>query len=149
MDEAGQRGEEAPGPIDFVVIEFPAGPDTAAAADELRAVVDMGIVSLLDIAVVTKSAGGDVARGEVSDAALAGFSQFAGAVSGLFDEADIAEVGEILDPGVTALVVAYENTWASRFVDAADNAGGRVVASDRIPAQVILDALDSLESDGV
>ena len=139
-------GRQAPGPIDFVVIEFPVGATTGAVAAELSRVLDSGTVSLLDIAIVHKPADGSTERSEVSDDDLDGFSAFRGAQSGLFDEGDVAEVGSILDPGVTALLLAYENTWASRFVDTVDAAGGRLVASDRIPAQVVLDAIESLDA---
>ena len=52
----------------------------------------------------------------------------------------------MLDPGATALVVVYENAWAVPFVAAARAEGGQLVASDRITAQQIMDALDAAEA---
>ena len=140
--------ENLPGPIDFVVIEFPEGAATEKAAAELTALVDAGIVRIFDIALVRPS--GD--SGERIDLAVAtegagrGFESLAGAQSGLFDDDDIAEASSILDAGTTGLLVAWENAWASGFVTAAHGAGGEVVASDRIPAQVLIEALDAAEA---
>jgi hypothetical protein len=44
-----------------------------------------------------------------------------------------------------AALIVYENTWAIPFVAAAREAGAQVVAGGRIPADVVMDALDALE----
>ncbi len=137
-----------PGPIDFILIEFPQDASTSAVADALTAILERDIVHLYDIAAVRKDADGDVTRVDLDHAAstLEGFAAFAGAQSGLFDAQDISDAGAILDAGMSGLLLAYENSWASGFVGAAHSAGGRVIASERIPAQVLVDALESLEA---
>ena len=75
-----------------------------------------------------------------------GFAAFAGATSGLLDDDDIAEAASVLEPGTSAVLLVYENAWASPFVTAAHAAGGRLVASERIPAQTLLDVLDAVEA---
>jgi hypothetical protein len=42
--------------------------------------------------------------------------------------------------------MVYENTWAVPFVGAALRAGGQMIATSRLPAQDVIDALDALES---
>ena len=49
---------ELPGPIDVVVIEFPDGAATERAAEELEAVLELGIVGLFDLVAVTTEADG-------------------------------------------------------------------------------------------
>jgi len=143
--------EEVPGPIDFVLIEFPSGAPTTATADALSDLLDRGIVRLYDIAILRKTGDGATEMLDVGDPDVAGvgaFSAFAGARSGLFDDEDAEQASAAMEPDTTALLIAYENEWAEPFVEAAHSAGGRMIASQRIPAQVLLDALDGVESQG-
>lgn len=75
-----------------------------------------------------------------------GFSYFSGARSGLLGDDDVAEAAGALEPNTVAALIVYENTWAVPFVAAARKNGGEVVASMRIPAGDIMDALDALEA---
>lgn len=140
-----------PGPVDFVLIEFPAEAVTAATAEALADLLDSGVVRLYDIALIRKGADGHsehVDLGGPLDGAGSEFEAFAGAQSGLFDAEDIARAADALEPAATALLIAYENAWAVPFVTAAHEAGGEVVASQRIPAQVLIDALEAAEAAG-
>lgn len=141
--------EMLPGPVDFVLIEFPADASTASTAAALARLVDAGTVLIYDVALIRKTGDGRLDRvdldGPVENAGT-GFEAFAGARSGLFDDEDITLAGEVLEPGTTALLLAYENAWAAPFVTAAHGAGGQLVASERIPAQKLIDALETVES---
>jgi hypothetical protein len=53
-----------------------------------------------------------------------------------------------MQPGTLAVLIVYENTWAVPFVAAAMESGGELIASARIPAQDVMDALDALEANG-
>lgn len=138
----------APGPVDVVVIEFPNGADTTEAASELEAVLDRGTVQLFDIVAIRKRADGHASEVQIAagGSPADGFARFSGARSRLFDSSDLEQVAAILAPDTTAVMIAYENTWARGFVGAAHAAGGAMIASEHIPAQVLLDALDSAES---
>lgn len=139
------------GPIDFVVLEFPAGaslPDTVKALLDL---VDRGTVRLYDFMVVRKDDTGscsEVDLAEASGGPLAPLGAFAGARSGLLDSDDITFLADVLEPGAAAAVVLYENAWAVPFVAAARREGGQLVASARLTAQEIMDALDAVEAAG-
>lgn len=139
--------DAAPGPLDVLLVEFPAHAVTEPVAAELAAVLDSGVVRLFDIAAVCKDDSGRTTRVDVGDGApgLGGFEAFAGAASGLFDDSDVDQAGEVLEPGTSGLLIAIENTWASGVVGAVARAEGQVVASERIPAQELLDALDATE----
>ncbi len=133
-----------PGPIDFVLIEFPAEADTKPTAAALSDLLEGGTIRLYDIALVHKTSESDCGRRDLAtDAAL---GAFAGAQSGLFDDEDIGQSVAAMEPGTAALLIAYENAWAIPFVAAASGAGGHLIASERIPSQVLLDALDAAES---
>jgi hypothetical protein len=50
-----------------------------------------------------------------------------------------------MEPGTVAVLIVYENAWARPFVAATVAKGGQLIASARIPAQELLEALDALE----
>jgi hypothetical protein len=143
--------EAMPGPVDFVLIEFPTGASTTPTAEALAGLLDAGVVRLYDVVLIRKSADGRSDRVDLSgplDGAGSGFEAFAGAQSGLFDDQDVAQAAQALEPGTAALLIAYENAWAVPFVTAAHGAGGQLVASERIPAQALIDALEAAEAAG-
>ncbi|HEX6249392.1 MAG TPA: DUF6325 family protein [Nocardioidaceae bacterium] len=137
------------GPIDFVLIEFPADRLTGEAAPALLDLVERGVVRLLDLLVISKAENGAVEAVELTDPTGpgAGFEYFAGARSGLLGNDDMAEAAEAMRPGTVAALIVYENSWAVPFVGAVLNSGGELIASARIPAPEVMAALDALESE--
>lgn len=140
--------ETVPGPIDFVLLEFPDQKPTGAVAGELMALVDQGIINIYDVVAVRKSIDGMVSGFEIADLGdgEVAFAAFAGARSGLLGDDDVADAGAIMEPGTIAVLLVYENTWARGVVAAALGAGGELVASARIPAEDVLMALEALEA---
>ena len=51
----------------------------------------------------------------------------------------------MLEAGSAAAVLVYENSWAAPLATALIRGGARLVAGARIPAPVLLEALDALE----
>ena len=141
---------EDSGPIDYLVVEFPADrrPDGAALAI-LRELVEQGTVRVLDLVFLRKETDGSVVAIDVVDVGLVGdidVSLFAEASTGLLDLTDIADAGSVLEPGASAAVLVYENTWAAPLATALRRSGAHLVASGRIPVQGILASLDALEA---
>jgi uncharacterized membrane protein len=138
---------DAHGPIDFLLIEFPNERTDGSAAQALLDLVEAGTIRLLDLVVARKEDDGTV---EVIDIDAAGdvtaFVQFSGARSGLLGDDDVQEAGSAMAPGTTAALIVFENAWAAPFISAARKNGGEVIASLRIPASDVIDALDALES---
>jgi hypothetical protein len=137
------------GPIDYLVIEFPADrqPD-GSALPLLRDLVDRGVIRLLDLAFVRKEPDGAVMGVDIADVGLQGdldVTLFAEASSGLVDGGDLEEAGAALEPGCSAAVLVYENTWAAPFARALRRNGAQLVASGRVPVQALLATLDELE----
>jgi hypothetical protein len=140
--------DEALGPIDFLLLELDPGHMDGSIAAALMDLVDRGIVTILDLLVIRKDADGSVSGIDInglSADALGGFAAFAGARSGLLGDDDIAEAGVALEPARAAALLVYENTWARGFVGAALAARAQVVASTRLTAQAVNDALDALD----
>ena len=139
---------EEMGPIDYLVIEWPGKQPTGEAAPHLIDLVDRGIIRILDLAFITKGDDGSVAGLEISDLGdnVQEFAAFAGASSGLISDEDASEAVEALEPGTSAAVLVFENSWAGPFASAVRRSGGQLVASGRIPIQAVVAALDAAEA---
>lgn len=143
--------ELAPGPIDYLAVEFPGGRLTGEPLAELVSLVDRGIVRILDLRVAKVDANGDFAVVEIADLDGDGtldLAVFAGVGSGLLDDEDVAASAALVGPGDAVAVLLYENTWAERFVTALRRAGADVIASGRIPAADVIAMLEDLDEGG-
>jgi dihydroorotase-like cyclic amidohydrolase len=138
---------EEMGPIDYVVVEWPGRQPSGEAAPYLVDLVERGIIRVLDLAFITKGEDGSVAGIEISDLGdeVEEMKVFEGASSGLISDEDTADAAEALEPGTTAALLVYENTWAGPFAAAVRRSGGQLVANGRIPVQAFLAALDAAE----
>jgi len=138
------------GPIDIVVIGFPPdAPMTGEAVPLLLGLVDRGIIRVLDVLFVTKAADGTFAGFEAQGLTaeqVGDFALFEGASSGLIGDEDVAAAADALEPGAAAVLLVYENTWAGPFAAAVRRNGGMLLASERVPTQEFLAALELLES---
>lgn len=132
------------GPIDYVVIEWPGRQPTGAAAPIIVDLVERGIIRVLDLAFMTKAEDGTVAGVELAEVAneVAELKVFEGASSGLLVDEDLSAAGEALEPGTSAALLVYENTWAAPLATALRRSGGQLVAGGRIPVQAVLAALE-------
>ena len=70
---------------------------------------------------------------------------FEGASTGLLGDDDFNEAGGALEPGCSAAILLYENTWAAPFATALRRGGAQLVANGRIPVNAIIAALDEIE----
>jgi hypothetical protein len=132
------------GPVELAVIEFDSDRMDGHAVPALRELVDSGVISILDLVLLRKDADGTVAAIELVDldqeqAAL--FTELEGEVSGLLSDEDLQLVGADLSPGHMAACLVWENTWARRLAKALAEAGGRLVAHERIGAAEVRAAL--------
>jgi hypothetical protein len=136
------------GPIDYILVEWPGRQPTGEAVPYLVDLVDRGLIRILDLAFVAKGEDGSVATVEIADlgSEVAEFAVFEGASSGLIGDDDVEQAGEALEPGTSAALLVYENTWAGPFASAVRRSGGQLVASGRIPVQDLLAALDAAEA---
>jgi uncharacterized membrane protein len=136
------------GPIDYIVIEWPAEQPTGTVVPKIVDLVDRGIVRIIDIAFVGKDSGGAVYAMQLSDFEGDGsFAAFEGAATGIIGDDDLEDAGNALEPGTSAAVLIWENRWAAPVAVALRESGAQLVASGRIPVQGIIAALDATDSD--
>lgn len=136
----------SPGPVEWVAIVFDGPTVDPAVVPALAEIVAAGTVRILDLLIVGRDDAGVVTAtelGELDADALAAFDTLDGDVLGLLSEQDVPIVGAEVPPGSTALVVLWENVWATGFARAVRAAGGTLLTHDRIPADVVETALSA------
>jgi len=134
------------GPIDYVVVEFPAGESsfTGEMAAELVDLVERGIIRVVDVLILTKDADGSIDAMELSDVEdLGPLRAVEAQLAELLAEEDVTHLAAAMDPGTVAGVLIWENLWAAGFGSAARRAGGQLIAEGRIPIQAILASIDA------
>ena len=142
------------GPIDYVIIEFPAGKAnfTGEMVEELLKLVDGGTIRVVDILILAKDEAGAVEAMELSDVDdLGPLAALEAELAELLAEEDVEHLAAAMDPGSVAGVLIYENVWAAPFASAARRSGGQLIANGRIPTQAIIAAIeadDALETAG-
>ena len=138
------------GPVDYLVVEFPAGESnfTGEMADELVALSDAGTIRVIDILILTKNDDGSVDAMELSDIENLGpLQQIEAEMAELLAEEDVVNLAAAMDPGSTAGVLIWENLWAAPFASAARRAGGQLIADGRIPIQAIIASIEADDDD--
>jgi hypothetical protein len=139
MDEGAKNVKDI-GPVEILEIVFPGNQFTGEIAPALGELVESGLIRVIDLVFVTKDAEGDIVGVEldaVDEATSAAFGQHVGEPSGLLADEDIADLGAALAPNSSAAILLFEHVWATKFRDAVINSGGELVASIRIPKEVV------------
>ena len=137
------------GPVDYVVVEFPAGASnfTGEMAKELLALVDAGTIRVIDVLILTKNEDGSVDAMELSDIPNLGPLQKVEAeLADLLAADDVVNLAAAMEPGSTAGVLIWENLWAAPFASAARRSGGQLIANGRIPIQAIIASIEADEA---
>jgi len=139
------------GPVDYLVVEFPADKANFSGemATELSALVDRGLVRVLDLLILKKTDDGSVEGFEshdFGDDELGELRAAEDALALLLAEEDVASIGAAMEPGSVAAVLVYENVWAAPFGAAVRRSGGELVAGGRIPIQALAAALEADET---
>jgi len=138
------------GPVDWIVVEFPGSTFNGAIAPALRDLVDRDVVRVLDLLVLKKDSDGTLEAFELSDLDTSEIGELRGYESQLamlLSEDDVTAVAAAIEPGSSAAVLVWENTWAAPFASAVRHSGGQLVASGRIPIQALLAAVEADEDD--
>jgi len=141
-------GEEILGPIGFIAVEWPGGDVPGEGFRLLLDVVERGIIRVLDIAFIAKSADGTARRIAPADVRHGGdvdLTIWDGASSGLLDQSDIDQVVAAVKPDSLAGIVVYENVWAVPMWSALERSTARLIGTGPIQADDLIAALDATE----
>ena len=134
----------AHGPVDVYIIGFPGNKFTGRIAPAIMELVENGTIRVLDLLFVMKDAEGAVTTLEAADLDEDGaaFLSIDVAQPGALGEEDAEEVSDDLPANSAALLIAFENLWAAKVVDALQAADAVLIDSIRIPADVVEAALE-------
>jgi hypothetical protein len=139
----------AAGPIEYLIVEFPAGHRTGENLPLLVDLVNRGIIRLLDLVFLRRDTDGSVGALALADLDGDGeldLAVFDGASSGVVTDGDLQEAGAVLEPGASAAIVVYENLWAAPMLAALSRCGARLVAGGFIPHDAMIVSLDATET---
>ena len=140
------------GPVDYMIVAFPGNQFKGEIAPTLADLVDAGTIRIIDIAFVGKDANGDTVAFELTELdpeVQKGLDNLGIEVEGLFNEDDLRDAGEALEPNSSAALLVWENVWAREVGQAMRNAGGELVAFERLPHDVVQAAREwALEAAG-
>jgi hypothetical protein len=127
------------GPVDVYIIGFPGNKFTGRIAPAIMELVDNGTIRILDLLFVSKDAEGVTTVVQAEDLGKEGAAFLAIDVTqpGALGEEDADEVSDDLPANSSALLVAFENLWAAKLVDALQEADAFVIDSIRIPVDVV------------
>jgi Family of unknown function (DUF6325) len=136
------------GPVDLLVLSFPSENADPAVIAALQDVVRSGFVTVLDLVFLSRSKDGVISEIDVTeDLDDVGLGLLELREQALISEDDLELARDILDPGHSAAVIVYENSWARKVSGAIADAGGELTLHVRIPRDVVEAALEAAEMD--
>jgi hypothetical protein len=133
------------GPVDVAVIRFDSDEFSGDVAPALSELDRSGTVHIIDLAFLRKEADESVSALEVGDERVArAFEGLADTHFDLLSDSDLDMIADGMDPGSSAMVIVWENSWAARLAAALRGSHGQVVAQERIPRDSVLRAIAAL-----
>jgi Family of unknown function (DUF6325) len=148
MDEVDDVDEL--GPVDWIVVEFPGSKFNGQIAPALLDLVKRDLIRVLDLLVLKKDDDGSLEAFELSDldqGEIGDLRTYESELAMLLSEEDVTSLAAAIEPGSSAGVLVWENTWAAPFASAVRRSGGQLVASGRIPIQALLAAIEADEKE--
>jgi hypothetical protein len=133
----------AVGPVDVYIIGFPGNKFSGRIVPAIMELVDNRTIRIIDLLFVSKDGDGVVTKLEAADVDEdgAGFVSIKVAHPGALGAEDAEEVSDDLPSNSSALLIAFENLWSAKVVEALQDADGVLIDSIRIPVDVVAAAL--------
>ena len=134
-------------PLEYIIIGFPENDFSGEIVPGLAALVDSGLIRIIDMVFVAKGDDGSAIALEVDEHDhLSAFVALEGGVGGVIGPDDIEHAAESIAGGSSVLMIVWEDLWAAPFADAVRRAGGEFIEGGRIPAEMA-DEVESVLAD--
>lgn len=138
---------ESLGPVDVAVVLIMNDEVWTGIASALEELHTSGVLRVLDLAIVRVDADGAATFLETDEAGLTeAFGWLGDDELDLLSDADLTELAAGLEPGSTALVAVWENSWAHRLAMTLRASQGALVMHERIPHHRLTAAFAALDS---
>ena len=128
------------GPVDYVLVAFPGNQFKGEIGPALAELVENETIRLIDVSFVGKDEEGNTLSFELTelDPEVAAALESAGfATGGLFNEDDLMDAADGLEPNMSAALIVWENVWARKVTNAMRDAGGVLLEFQRLPHEVV------------
>ena len=128
------------GPVDYAIIAFPGNRFRGEIGPAIAELVDNGTIRIIDIAFVAKDEAGNTVAMELTELdpdVQEGLEKAGIEIGGLFNEDDLMDAADGLEPNSSAALLVWENVWARKVAQAMRDAGGELLAFERLPHDVV------------
>jgi len=128
------------GPVDYAVIAFPGNQFKGEIAPAIADLVEAGTIRLIDAAFVSKDETGEISTIELTELdpeVRRALDALDIEVQGLVNDEELLAIGRELEPDSSAALLVWENVWARRVAQSIRDAGGALVAFERVPHDVV------------
>lgn len=137
------------GPIDFIALEFPGNRFKGEILPDIFELAERGIIRVIDLVIILKDQDGQVfvrELQELDEGQIAVFDPLHAEITQMITEEDINNIADKLEPNSTAGLLLIENLWAKKTKQAMLDAGGQLVMFERIPHDVVEEALSDIKA---
>lgn len=135
------------GPIDLIVLEFKFNDFNDEIITSMTDLVSQEVIRILDLVILQKNDKGEVLVKELNElppADLLLLEPLRAEISGMITAEDIKTIGKKLKKNKRAAIMLFENLWAIRLKQDVFDGGGRLVMYERIPNEVVAEAIRDL-----
>jgi Family of unknown function (DUF6325) len=137
------------GPVEVTVVKFPGNQFKGEIAPELAKLIETGTIRVIDLIFLWTDENGELTVSELEELEDKDRSAFEIVVTDrtdLLSDTDTKEIAELIGPDSSAVILVFEHTWATKLRDAIVNAEGELVFSERIPRDVVEEAVAAAQS---
>ena len=132
------------GPVEVTVVKFPGNQFKGEIAPALADLIEAGTISVIDLVFLWTDENGELTvkeLEELEDEDRSAFEVVVADQTDLLSETDTKEIAELIGPNSSAAILVFEHAWATKLRDAIRNAEGELVFSERIPHDVVEEAV--------
>lgn len=128
------------GPVDYAIVAFPGNRFRGEIGPAIAELVENGTIRVIDIAFVAKDEDGNAVAMELLELdpdVQQALDSIGVEVGGLLNDDDLMDAADGLEPNSSAAMIVWENVWARKVAQAMRDAGGQLVAFERLPHDVV------------
>jgi hypothetical protein len=134
------------GLVEVTVVKFPGNQFKGEIAPALADLIEAGTINLIDLVFLWTDENGELTVKELEDEDRSMFEVVVSDQTDLLSEDDTKEIAELIGPNSSAAILVFEHAWATKLRDAIVNAEGELVFSERIPRDVVEEAVAAAQT---